>query len=206
MPTLLHLDASPRRERSRSRQLAQQFLAIWSGLHPETQVVYRDLGQEAIPHITETWIAADFTPPADYTPEMATEIQLSDQLVDEFLAADYCLFSVPMYNFSIPSNFKAYIDQIVRINRTFAIQDGAFKGLVADKKVLFITTRGATYGVDSPFATWDCQEPALRCAFQFMGVSSIEFVHASGLDMGDAAQQQGLNQAEVQLQQLAAVW
>jgi FMN-dependent NADH-azoreductase len=93
--------------------------------------------------------------------------------VDEFLAADRCVFSVPMYNFSVPSNFKAYIDQIVRIGRTFAIEDCQFKGLVNGKKVLFITSRGAEYGVGSPYEGWDCQEPTLRCAFQFMGVKYI---------------------------------
>ncbi len=198
--------SSPGGDRSHSRQLANKFIRTWQALHPDEAFVYRDLRLTPVPHITEAWIEADFTPPEALTPELANVLKLSDELVDEFLAAERCVFSVPMYNFSLPSNFKAYIDQIVRIGRTFAMNDGQFKGLVRHKKVLFITTRGAGYGTESPFADWDCQEPALRYAFQFMGVTDIQFVHADGLDLGDQQRQQGLSSAQSQLNQLVACW
>nr|WP_019501999.1 NAD(P)H-dependent oxidoreductase [Pseudanabaena sp. PCC 6802] len=88
--------------------------------------------------ITNLIIEADFTPPEALSPELRSHLKLSDELVDEFLAADRCLFSVPMYNFSVPSNFKAYIDQIVRVGRTFTFENGQGKGLVSGKKVIFI--------------------------------------------------------------------
>lgn len=159
-----------------------------------------------IPHITEEWIAADFAPPEALTPEAAEVLRFSDELVDEFLSADYCVFSVPMYNFSVPSNFKAYIDQIVRVGRTFTLEQGQFKGLAGGKKVLFITARGVDYSANSPYAKWDAQEPALRYAFQFMGVTYIQFIHANGLDLGDESQQQGLNIARSAMQELLADW
>ncbi|MEO1521966.1 MAG: NAD(P)H-dependent oxidoreductase, partial [Cyanobacteria bacterium J06633_2] len=137
MTNLLHIDSSPRGERSRSRQLAKVFMTAWNTRHPETVTTYRDLRQTPVPHITEAWIEADFTPLEALTPEMKALLQFSDELVDEFLEADRCVFSVPMYNFSVPSNFKAYIDQIVRVGRTFTIEDGQGKGLVEDKKVVF---------------------------------------------------------------------
>lgn len=206
MTTLLHIDSSPRGDRSQSRRLTKEFVAAWQTLHAEDVIVYRDLRQTPVPHITEAWIAADFTPPETLTSEMAEILKFSDELVDEFLAADYCVFGVPMHNFSIPSNFKAYIDQIVRIGRTFAFADGQFKGLVTNKKILFITTRGVTYGTGSPYEGWDCQEPSLRYAFRFIGVNDLHFIHADGLDLGDEARHQGLSEAKAQIQNLVMHW
>lgn len=207
MAAILHIDSSPRGDRSHSRQLAKQFITAWQAVHPEDATIYRDLRQPPIPHVTEEWIAADFTPPEARTDEMKGEITLSDELVDEFLAADRCVFSVPMYNFSVPSNFKAYIDQIVRVGRTFTVvRDGEWKGLVEGKKVLFITTRGGDYSTNSPIAEWDCQEPFLKTAFKFIGVTDVEFVHANGLDSGDEARQRGLSSAQAEIQKLVTYW
>jgi FMN-dependent NADH-azoreductase len=206
MASILHVDSSPRGDRSKSRQLAKEFMAAWQDRHPDDVTTYRDLRQTPVSHITEDWIMADFTPPEALTTDMAELLRFSDELVDEFLAADRCVFSVPMYNFSIPSNFKAYIDQVVRVGRTFTIEDGQFKGLADGRKVLFITSRGVEYGAGSPYEGWDCQEPTLQCAFQFMGVTDIQFIHASGLDMGDDAQQRGLDEAQSKIQALASRW
>lgn len=206
MARILHIDSSPRGERSQSRKLAKAFMVAWRERHPEADIAYRDLRQTPVPHVTEEWIAADFTPPEVLTPEMAELLKFSDELVDEFLAADRCVFSVPMYNFSIPSNFKAYIDQIVRVGRTFTIEDVQFKGLATNKKVLFITSRGVEYGAGSPYEGWDCQEPTLRYAFQFMGITDIQFIHANGLDMEDDARKRGLYEAQSKIQELVVGW
>lgn len=103
-------------------------------------------------------------------------------------------------------SFKAYIDHIVRVGRTFAYIDGQFKGLVKDRKTLFITSRGDEYGVGSPHEGWDAQEPALRFAFQFIGISDLRFIHASGLELGDAARQEGRSRARNEIKQLASAW
>ena len=206
MASILHLDSSPRGNCSRSRQLSKEFITIWQTLYPEDTVVYRDLRTYPIPHITEEWIAADYTPLSEQTSQMSQTLQLSNDLVDEFLASDRCVFSVPMYNFSVPSSFKAYIDYIVRVGRTFAIEEGAFKGLVKDKKIVFITARGDRYSKGSPHAGWDAQEPSLRYAFQFIGVSDIQFIHAEGLDLGSESREQGLLAAQTKIQQLISKW
>ena len=206
MARILHIDSSPRGDRSKSRKLAKEFITAWQELHPDDAITYRDLRHTPVPHITEEWIAADFTPPEALTPEMVSVLRFSDELVDEFLAAERCVFSVPMHNFSIPSNFKAYIDQVIRVGRTFTFENGQFEGLAKDKKVLFITARGVEYGAGSPYKGWDCQEPALRFAFQFTGVTDIQFIHANGLDLGDEAQQQGLNEARSKIQNLITNW
>lgn len=206
MANILHIDSSPRGARSKSRQLAREFVMKWQALHPEDMITYRDLRESPIPHVTEEWIAADYTPQEVRTPEMADILQFSDELVNELLAADRCVFSVPMYNFSIPSGFKAYIDYVVRVGRTFTFTDGQFKGLIEGKKILFITARGDEYGTGAHHEGWDAQEPALRFAFQFIGVTDIQFIHANGLDLGDEARQRGLSDARAKIQKLAVSW
>ena len=206
MASILHIDSSPRGERSKSRKLAKKFIDAWQDLHPDDLIIYRDLRQTPVPHVTEDWIAASFTAPEALTSEMATLLKFSNELVDEFLAADRCVFSVPMYNFSIPSNFKAYIDQVVRVGRTFMEENGQVKGLANGKKVLFITSRGVEFEAGSPYEGWDSQEPALRYAFQYMGVTDIQFIHANGLDMGDEARKRGLDEAQSKIQELVNGW
>lgn len=206
MTRILHLDSSPRGNRSHSRNLAKTFIKAWQELHPEDRVTYRDLREASIPHVTEEWIAADFTSPEERTPEMTAEIKFSDELVDEFLAVDRCIYSVPMYNFNVPSNFKAYIDQLVRVGRTFTFEGNQPKGLVEGKKVLFITTRGAEYSENSPFAGCDFQVPFLRAIFQFVGVKDIQFINADGLDLGEEARQRGLSEAQAEIQKVVLAW
>mgnify|MGYP002777081064 CR=1 FL=1 len=100
MASILHIDSSPRGDRSKSRKLAKKFIDAWKDLHPDDGITYRDLRQTPVPHVTEDWIAAAFTAPEALTSEMAELLKFSDALVDEFLAAERCVFSVPMYNFS----------------------------------------------------------------------------------------------------------
>ena len=206
MANILHLDSSPRSDRSRSRQLSREFIKRWQDTHPEDVITYRDLRTSIIPHVTEKWIAADYTPLSEQTSEMSQTLQLSNELVDEFLASDRCVFGIPMYNFSVPSAFKAYIDQIVRVGRTFAIKDGHFEGLVKDKKIVFITARGDRYSTGSTHEGWDAQEPSLRYAFQFIGVTDIQFIHAEGLDLGSQSREQGISAAQEEIQQLVGNW
>ncbi|WP_035492913.1 FMN-dependent NADH-azoreductase, partial [Baaleninema simplex] len=96
MARLLHLDASPRGERSRSRKMTRVFVERWVQTHPETSVTYRDIGRNPAPPVTEAWIVAAFTPPEQRTPDLEEALRVSEELVDEFLAADIYVFGVPM--------------------------------------------------------------------------------------------------------------
>ncbi len=140
MAHLLHIDASPRGDRSQSRRMTHEFVERWKHQYPNDTIGYRDVGRNPIPHVDESWIAAAFSPPEHHTPQLKQAIRLSDELVDEFLAADIYVMGVPMYNFSVPSGFKAYIDQIIRIGRTFDFEpddtENAYKPLVLGKKCL----------------------------------------------------------------------
>jgi FMN-dependent NADH-azoreductase len=194
---ILHIDASPRGDRSISRMLATEFISDWQSTYPNDTIAYRDLGHHPVPFVDESWIAAAYSAPDQHTPEQATAIAVSDELVNEFLAADRYVFAVPMYNFSIPANFKAYIDQIVRVGRTFSVEaDGSYKGLVQGKKLLIITARGGSYPKDTPYYAYDMQEPYLRLIFGFMGITDVEVVHADNLMGGDDARKQTIAHAQ----------
>jgi FMN-dependent NADH-azoreductase len=207
MANILHIDTSPRGERSISRQLSYKFITSWKDTHPGDTVTYRDLGHSPVSHVDESWIAAAFTPSENRTPELTEAIKLSDSLIDEFLAADRFVFGVPMYNFTIPSTLKAYIDQIVRVGRTFAVTDNGYQGLVdSSKKILVITSRGGSYRPGTPQAAYDYQEPYLRAIFGYMGLTDVTFIHADNLNMGDEARQQSLDAAHEAIAQAVANW
>ena len=205
MVNILHIDSSPRGERSHSRELSKEFISAWKTAHPEDAIAYRDLGHYPVPHVDEAWIAAAFSPPETHTPELTEAIRISDELIDEFLAADRYVFGVPMYNFNIPSTFKAYIDQIVRANRTFAIDAQGFRGLVEGKKAVIITARGGDFSATSPFLAYDFQEPYLRAIFGFIGITDIQFINANSLNDGDA-RTQSLSEAQAAIQDAIAQW
>jgi FMN-dependent NADH-azoreductase len=201
MTHILHLDASPRGDRSISRALTKDFITTWKQMHPGDTFTYRDLGSYPVPPIDEAWIAAAFSPPDQVTSELAAALDVSNQLIDELLAADLCVFGIPMYNYSVPANFKAYIDQIVRVRRTFVVDSDGYEGLVKGKKILMITTRGGSYSTGA----LDFQEPYyLRAVFEFIGITEIQFIHAENLSVGAEARQQPLMAAHAAIQQFIA--
>lgn len=206
MTHILHIDASPRAERSVSRTLSKEFVTAWKTAHPEDTISYRDLGHHPVPYVTEPMIAAAFTSPADHSPELTEAIRLSNELVDELLAADRYVFGVPMYNFGIPADFKAYIDQIVRVGRTFAIDATGFKGLVQDKKALVITAQGGSYRPGSPAAAYNFHEPYLRAIFGFIGITDVTYIYADALNSGEEAHEKSLSEAHAAIQAAIASW
>ncbi|MBW4470160.1 MAG: FMN-dependent NADH-azoreductase [Stenomitos rutilans HA7619-LM2] len=206
MAHILHVDASPRAERSISRALSNEFIAAWHTAHPEDVLTYRDLGHHPVPHVTETWVAAAFSPPETHTPELTEAIQTSDVLVDELFAADRYVFGVPMYNLSVPSTFKAYIDQIVRIGRTFAVEPTGYKGLIEGKKALIITAQGGTFRLGSETGGYNFHEPYLRAILGFIGVTDVSFIYADGLNLGDETREKSLESAHAAIQTAIATW
>lgn len=207
MAHLLHIDSSPRGERSHSRRLTGEFVEAKMQAHPADTVTYRDVGRNRVPHVDESWIAAAYTPPEQRTPQLQEAIRISDQLVDEFLAADLYVIGIPMYNFSVPSTFKAYIDQIVRPGRTFAFEpeDSAspYKPLVLGKKMFIITARGGSgFGAGERNEKLNYQDPYLRTIFGFIGITDITFVHVENDESGGTSLAQSIAAARSQVAQL----
>lgn len=193
MTTLLHIDSSPRGERSHSRQLTAHFVDAWRQAHPGGSVVRRDLGLHPVPLISDAWIAAAFTPPDHHGPAQRAAIACSNELVDELLAADHVVIGAPMHNFAITAALKAWIDQVVRVGRT--IEYPSFQGLVHGKRVTIIATRGgAGLGPGEAMAARDAQVPYLKLILNFMGLTQISVVYAGGLAV-DATPEASLRRA-----------
>lgn len=206
MSHLLHLDASPRGDRSITRALTKEFAAEWKSRYPDGTVTYRDLGHYPVPLVSEDWIAAAFSAPSNHTPAQADAIRISNELVDELLAANCYVMGVPMYNFAITAGFKAYIDQITRAGRTFALDDAGYHGLVQNKKLLVIMAQGGSYPEGSPAQSYDMQSPYLRLIFGFLGITEIEFVYADNLMSGDEARGESIAKAQTALQTVINKW
>jgi FMN-dependent NADH-azoreductase len=206
MAHILHIDASPRGDRSVSRTLSQEFITEWKAAHPGDTVTYRDLGHSPVPFVTEPWIAAAYSAPEQHTPEQTEAIRLSNELVDEFLAADRYVFALPMYNFNISANFKAYIDQIVRVGRTFSVDENGYKGLVHDKKVLVVVAQGGSYPEGSPSHSYDMQTPYLQLIFGFIGIMDVQFIRADNLMGGDEGRKQAIASAQSALKTAVSSW
>jgi FMN-dependent NADH-azoreductase len=131
---------------------------------------------------------------------------VSDSLVEEFLSADRYVLGVPMFNFNVPSTFKAYLDQIVRAGKTFGLGPKGYEGLVTGRKGLVITSSGGGYLPGSAGAALNFQEPYLRTILGFIGLTDLQFVTADNLNQGADAARQSRERAETALRELAATW
>ena len=175
MPTLLRIDSSPlTADASFSRQLTAEFVEKWRERHPDGRVITRDLATTKLPPVTAEWIRANFT-----APDHAV-LEASNDLIAELNAADEYVFGVAMHNFSVPSVLKLWIDQIVRIGKTIAYENGARTGLLGNKKATFLVASGGAYEPGTPTAALNFVEPYLRAIFGFLGVADISFIYAAG--------------------------
>jgi FMN-dependent NADH-azoreductase len=202
MPVLLHIDSSARTEQSISRKLSAEFVARWREVHTSTQLIYRDLGKSAIPIVTDEWITAVYTPVEQRTRHQNDVLAVSDKLLDELFAADVIVLGVPMYNFNIPANLKAYIDQIVRTGKTFTYASGRLEGLAKGKKLFVIQSRGSDFSAGTPMEALNHQTPYLKTIFNFIGISDITFIEANGQSVSSIAPEK-LASAQSQIQQWA---
>ncbi len=183
---LLLIQASSNPGPSYSKKWAEKVVLRFQEKHADLQVETLDLAYTPVPHLTSKGIAASFTLPEQRDAEALKAIETSDQLVDQFLAADIIVFGIPMYNFSIPSVLKAYIDQIVRVGRTFRYTELGPIGLVSpQKRLFFITSSGAIYS-QGPFQSADFLEPYVKTLFGFLGLRDFSFIRIEGTALGSA--------------------
>jgi FMN-dependent NADH-azoreductase len=189
---LLHVDSSILGDGSVSRALTAQVVARWRERVPGLEVVYRDLAAEPLAHIAGAHFAARATPETARTPEQQAEIAASDRALDEFLAADVVVLGAPMYNFTIPSQLKAWIDRLAVAGRTFKYTAEGAVGLAGGKKVIVVSSRGGVYGAGSPLAEIDHQEPYLRAIFGFFGITDIDYIRAEGVNIGPERRDQAI--------------
>lgn len=172
MTTLLRIDTSSRIIQSHSRQLADYAEAQWRKRYPEGRVIYRDLVKTQIPHIHNDTIAGFYTPEEAMTRTLKQATALSDELIAELQSCDALLISSPLYNLSVPSNLKAWIDQVVRVGQTFAVnEDGSYRGLLNSKKAYLALVKGGIYK-GTPMEAHDYQTPYLKAILHHMGIET----------------------------------
>src|SRR3984957_20842374 len=180
MSTLLKIDVSPRGERSISRKLGNHFATEWQSNHVGGEIVTRDLATTKLPYVDLPWIAGAFSAPDTHAAEHKAALKISDELIAELLAADEIVISTPMYNFNVPAVLKAWIDHIVRLNKTFGFGTQGLKGFVKGKKVTIIIASGSEYTSGSPMEVNNAEAPYLRVVLGFIGITDITIVHAGG--------------------------
>jgi FMN-dependent NADH-azoreductase len=202
---LLHIDSSALGANSVSRQLTRQMVAQWQASHPDTTVEYLDLAQEAPAHLSIDALGFAAGPDAEgLSDAQRQENRVSERLVSQFLAADVVVVGAPMYNFSIPSQLKAWIDRIAQAGRTFKYTEAGPQGLAGGKTVIVASSRGGVYSGNPAMAGLDHQESYLRTVFGFFGITDIRFVRAEGIALGAAAKAEALDAAVLTIEALTA--
>jgi FMN-dependent NADH-azoreductase len=184
---LLHIDSSVLDAQSVSRQLTAEVVAEWRSAHPDTEVEYLDLAVDAPSHFDIHSLGAKTGPQADATERQKHENAVSERLVSQFLAADVVVVGAPLYNFSVPTQLKAWLDRVAQKGRTFSYGATGPVGLAGGKTVIVVSTRGGMYSTTEGGRAAEHQESYLKVMFGFFGITDVRIVRAEGLNMGDAA-------------------
>lgn len=201
MTRILHVNSSVRHADSISRKVTAEFLNKWQAKEPNTVIVERDLAANPLPHLTEQTLGAFFTAPEKRTAEQAKIAKLSESLVQELFDADVIVIGAPMYNFSITSGLKAWIDHVARAGITFKYGESGPVGLLTGKKVYIFTSRGGIYS-HGPAAVLDFHGTYLRAVLGFIGLTDVTFIHSEGLSMGEASLEKALAQTSNTINEL----
>ncbi|WP_218511033.1 FMN-dependent NADH-azoreductase [Variovorax sp. dw_308] len=197
---LLHVDSSVLGANSVSRLLSAEIVAEWRKANPQATVDYLDLAVDAPNHFTADAIGIKTGLQAEPTEAQRFENAVSERLVSQFLAADVIVIGAPFYNFTIPTQLKAWIDRIAQIGRTFKYTDKGPVGLAGGKTVIVASSRGGMYSTSEGGQAMEHQESYLKVIFGFFGITDVRFVRAEGLGMGDGAKNAALASARSDIQ------
>lgn len=179
---LLHIDSSILGTSSISRLLSREIVEKERQQHPGIEVTYRDLAAEPVGHLQGAYLGGAKEGQPE---EVRREVELGAKLVDEFLAADIVVIGAPMYNFSVSTQLKAWIDRIAVRGKTFRYTDKGPVGLAGGKKIIVASSRGGLYSAGTPMALLEHHETYLKTVFQFFGVMDVTFVRAEGMAISD---------------------
>jgi FMN-dependent NADH-azoreductase len=193
---ILQINASARREGANSTKVANSVVERLKASNPAATFTLRDLAVTPHPVLDEAALGALFTPAEQRSPEQAARVALDDALIAEIQAHDTIVLGVPMYNFGVPVQLKAWIDAIARAGTTFRYTATGPEGLLTGKTVYVALARGGLYR-DTPN---DSQVPYLKAVLGFLGMTDVRFIYAEGLAMGPEAVAKGFAQAEADLE------
>ena len=200
MRNLLFVSSSLMGENSKSRQVGAEVVRRLAG--DDVKVVERHLAPDNIPHLTLETLGALGVAVDQRTTSQANAIQFADQIIEEVEAADVIVIGAPMYNFSIPSTLKAWFDHVARAGRTFKYTANGPVGLLKNKKLYVVASRGGYYTGESPMRTMDFQEPYLRSFWAFLGVTDVNFIHVEGQAIGAEAAEKGVAAARTAVEKI----
>jgi FMN-dependent NADH-azoreductase len=203
MTKLLRIDASARRQGSHSRGIADLFQKTWCDAHPNSEIILRDLARNPVSHIEEATITGFYTPAEQFTAELKASTAMSDILIQELQKTDILLLSTPMYNFTLPSALKAWIDQIVRIGHTFSFSPAqGFSGLLSGKRAVVITATGAAFSQES-MRPMDFLTPYLKSLLGFLGFKQVDVITVEGTTIDAVAFDNSMALAQQEAKRLA---
>jgi FMN-dependent NADH-azoreductase len=201
MSALLLLKTSIFSDAGQSSRLADEFVVAWRAANPHGQVLVRDLAAHPVPHLTAGRFAAFSSKPEDRTHEQQAVLDFSNELIDELKQADELVIAAPMYNFGIPSGLKAYFDHVARAGVTFRYTANGPIGLLVNKKVTVIATRGGFYTGTAK----DTASQYLRDFLAFLGLHDVEFIYAEGLAISAEQKERSLSEAQRRIRTLVPV-
>jgi FMN-dependent NADH-azoreductase len=180
---ILHVDSSLHRQDSVSRLLSENIVARLKASHPDADIIYRDLAETPLPHVTHASLA-------------------DTSFVDEFLQADIIVVGAPMYNLNIPSSLKAWLDHVVIAGKTFRYGPTGVQGLAGGRRLIIASSRGNIYAPPSPLAVVDHQETYLKAIFEFIGITDITVIRAEGTGLSKE-RQRGVENALAEIRVLS---
>lgn len=201
MTKILHINSSVRNNGSISRKVTEEFLNKWKAKEADVVITERDLAAHPLPHLTEQTLGAFFTPDENRSAEQKQIVALSESLVKELFDADVIVIGAPMYNFSITSGLKAWVDHVARAGVTFKYGENGPVGLLTGKKVYIFTASGDVYS-QGPAAVMDFAGTYLRAVLGFIGLTDVEIIHSEGLATGDVGVEKALTQTSNTINEL----
>jgi FMN-dependent NADH-azoreductase len=196
---LLHIDSSILGAHSTSRLLSAEVVTAWRAAHPDTVVEYLDLAVDTPSHFSADALGIKTGVQAQPTEAQQRENAVSEKLVSQFLASDVVVIGTPFYNFSIPTQLKAWIDRLGQVGRTFKYTEKGPVGLAGGKTVIVASSRGGIYSTSEGGQAMEHQESYLKAVFGFFGITDVRVVRAEGVAMGDEARNNALATARADI-------
>ncbi len=198
MNNVLRISSSILGGNSTSALLTNELIEALKAQSGGVVVTDRDFSQTPVPHVDEAWLSALVTPEAERSPEQKAKVAFSDKLIAEVIRADTLVIALPMYNFTVPSMLKAWVDHIARAGVTFTYTNEGPKGLLNSKKVYLVTTMGGHHEV----GVSDFIRPYMKLIMGFLGLTDVEIITAAGLNMGPSHREAGLENARSEITRL----
>jgi FMN-dependent NADH-azoreductase len=195
---LLHLDSSVLGGNSVSRTVSAAVVAQLKKTHPGLKETYRDLAANPVPHLSGAYLAALQSTEGQHEASLQADLALGGKVLEEFIAADILVIGLGLYNFTIPTQLKAWIDRIAVAGKTFRYTEKGPVGLMGGKRVILAIARGGFYGPGMPAAPYEHGETYLRAVFGFLGIPNPEVIVAEGIAIGPEQREKSINAALAQ--------